>query len=219
MARARYPNLQLVNLGCPGESTVTVREPHERCPYPAGSQLDEALAFLAAHPGAVAFMTIDLGFNDFDCSDALVCLFPGIESIEERLPAILAELQAAAPGVPIVGMNIYDPFLTYWLGDDEERTLARQSVVAMQLINEALERVYAEAGIPVADVEAAFAIDDWTTLVSLAGHGQVPRNLALLCERTWQCHAPPLGPDRHPNVLGHRAIAEAFSAHLGIAPT
>jgi lysophospholipase L1-like esterase len=216
MARASYPNLQLVNLGCPGESTVTMRESHERCAYPAGSQLDEALAFLTAHPGAVAFVTVDMGFNDFDCSDALACLFPGIEGIAERLPAILAELQAAAPGVPIVGMNIYDPFLTYWLGDDEERTLARQSVVAVQLINEALEGVYAEAGIPVADVEAAFTIDDWTTLVPLAGHGQVPRNLALLCERTWQCHPPPLGPDRHPNVLGHRAIAEAFAEQLGL---
>jgi lysophospholipase L1-like esterase len=216
MARARYPNLQLVNLGCPGESTVTMREAHQRCPYPAGSQLDEALAFLVAHAGAVAFMTIDIGFNDFDCSDALACLFPGIQGIEDRLPSILAELRAAASGVPIVGMNIYDPFLTYWLGDDDDRLLARQSVVAMQLINEALERVYADAGIPVADVEAAFAMDDWTTSVPLAGHGQVPRNLAILCERTWQCHPPPLGPDRHPNVLGHRAMAEAFAVHLGI---
>ena len=217
MARARYPDLQLVNLACPGETTVTFRESHERCSYPAGSQLAEALDFLADHTGEVAFITIDIGFNDFEGA-SLAYLFPGIEGIEERLPSILADLQAVASGVPIVGMNIYDPFLTYWLGDDDDRVLARQSVVAMQLINEALEGVYAEAGIPVADVEAAFAIDDWTTTVPLAGHGQVPRNLAVLCERTWQCHPPPLGPDRHANVLGYRAMADAFAAQLGIAP-
>ncbi|HZW01010.1 MAG TPA: SGNH/GDSL hydrolase family protein [Candidatus Deferrimicrobium sp.] len=218
MARARYPNLELRNLACPGESTETMRLSHDRCRYAAGSQLDEALAFIAAHPGELAFITIDIGFNDFDCSDALACLFPGIERIQARLPAILADLQAAAPGVPIVGMNVYDPFLTLWLGDEDERTLARQSVVAMQLINETIERAYEDADIPVADVEAAFDIDDWT-LVPLAGHATVPRNLALLCERTWQCMPPPLGPDRHPNVLGFRVMADAFAAELGLSPT
>jgi lysophospholipase L1-like esterase len=218
MARASYPDLELVNLGCPGEDTASIRSDEERCPYPHGSQLAEALAFIDAHLDQLAFITIDLGFSDFDCTDALACLFPGIERIEERLPAMLAELRAAAPGVPIVGMNIYDPYLTMWLGDDAERTLARQSVVAIQLINEALEGVYADAGIPVADVESAFAIDDWETLVPLAGQGQVPRNLALLCERTWTCFPPPLGPDRHPNVLGARAMAEAFAAVLGLQP-
>ncbi len=217
MARAHYPNLELLNLACPGESTETMRLAHERCRYAAGSQLDEALAFIDAHPGELAFITIDIGFNDFDCSDALACLFPGMERIEERLPAILADLQAAAPGVPIVGMNVYDPFLTLWWGDEADRTLARQSVVAMQLINETIENAYEDAAIPVADVENAFAIDDWT-LVPLAGHDLVPRNLALLCERTWQCLPPPLGPDRHPNVLGSRAMADAFAAELGLSP-
>lgn len=219
MARARFPNLELVNLACPGESTETIRLAHDRCRYPAGSQLDEALAFIQAHRERLAFITIDIGFNDFDCSDALACLFPGIQRIEERLPDILADLQAAAPGVPIVGMNVYDPFLTLWLGGEADRTLAHQSVVAMQLINETLEQAYEEAGIPVADVEAAFAIDDWETLVPLAGHDLVPRNLALLCERTWQCVPPPLGPDRHPNVLGFRAMADAFAVELGLSPT
>jgi hypothetical protein len=60
-------------------------------------------------------------------------------------------------------------------------------------------------------------MDDWETLVPMAGHGQVPRNLALLCEWTWMCLPPPLGPDRHPNVLGARAMAEAFAAELGLS--
>jgi lysophospholipase L1-like esterase len=216
MARQRYPDLQLRNLGCPGEDTETIRIDSGRCSYEYGSQLAEALAFIEAHGHDLAFITIDLGFNDFDCSDGLECLFPGIENIEARLPGILAELQAAAPGVPIVGMNIYDPFLTFWLDGDE--ALARQSVVAIQLINEALALVYGDAGIPIADVEAAFEIDDMEALVPMAGFGEVPRSVALLCERTWQCHPPPLGPDRHPNVLGFRVMAEAFARELGLDP-
>ena len=217
MARASYPNLELVNLACPGENTATIRLDNGRCSYRHGSQLDEALAFIDEHRDDIAFITIDIGFNDFDCTDALTCLFPGIDSIRARLPSILDDLQAAAPGSPIVSMNVYDPYLTLWFGDAEERVLAQQSVVAIALINEALEEVYADAGIAVADVAGGFAMDDWVTLVPVAGHGQVPRNLALLCERTWICFPPPLGPDRHPNVLGARAIAEAFADELALS--
>ncbi|MFO7532341.1 MAG: SGNH/GDSL hydrolase family protein [Candidatus Limnocylindrales bacterium] len=217
MARGQYPDLQLLNLACPGEDTASIRLDNGRCAYPHGSQLDEALAFIDEHRHRLAFITIDIGFNDFECSDDLLCVFTGIRNIEQRLPAILADLRAAAPDTPIVGMNIYDPFLTFWF-DEQTRVLAGQSVVAMQMVNEALGEVYAAAGIPVADVETAFAMDDWRSLVPMAGFGEVPRNLALLCERTWQCHPPPLGPDRHPNVLGFRVMAEAFARELGLEP-
>ena len=217
LARRQYPDLQLLNLACPGEDSATIRLDNGRCAYPRGSQLDEALAFIAEHRDRLAFITIDIGFNDFECSDDVLCVFTGIRNIEQRLPSILADLRAAAPDTPIVGMNIYDPFLTFWL-DEQTRVLAGQSVVAIQMVNEALDEVYGAAGIPVADIEAAFAIDDWQTLVPMAGYGEVPRNLALLCERTWQCHPPPLGPDRHPHVLGFRVMAEAFARELGLEP-
>ncbi len=217
MARARYPDLQLLNLACPGEDTATIRQDNGRCAYEQGSQLAEALAFIEAHRDDLAFITIDIGFNDFACTDDILCVFTGLANIHERLPAILAELQAAAPDVPIVGMNIYDPFLTMWF-DEETRVTAGQSVVAVQMLNEALAEVYSTAAIPVADVAAAFAIDDWATLVPMAGLGDVPLNVALVCERTWQCHPPPLGPDRHPNILGQRVMAEAFARELGLSP-
>jgi len=216
MARQHYPNLQLRNLGCPGAETESIRLDYPRCSYEHGSQLDEALWFIEEHRDELAFITIDIGFNDFDC-ESMECLLPGIGGIQRRLPPILAELQAAAPGVPIVGMNIYDPFLVMWF-DEDTRGLSGQSVVAIQLINAALEGVYTAAGIPVADIGAAFDITDWETLVSMADHGDVPRNVALLCERTWLCHEPPLGPDRHPNTLGFRVMAEAFATELGLDP-
>ena len=216
MARQQYPDLQLVNLACPGTNTETIRLDYERCSYPHGSQLDEALTFIEQYRDSLAFITIDIGFNDFEC-DAMECLLSGVRAIQQRLPPILAELQAAAPGVPIVGMNVYDPFLVLWF-DPESRPTAGQSVLAIEFINAALEVIYANAGIPVADVEAAFEIEDWDTLVPIAGRGEVPRNLAILCERTWLCHEPPLGPDRHANVLGYRVMAEAFARELGLTP-
>ncbi len=217
MARQQYPDLQMVKLACPGEDTETIRLDNGRCHYDRGSQLAEGLDFIEAHRDALAFITIDIGFNDFPCDDSPLCVFAGLDNIKRRLPPILAELRDAAPDVPILGMNIYDPFLTMWFEDDT-RIVAGQSVVAMQMVNDALANIYGAAGMPMADVAAAFAMDDWDTLVPMAGLGEVPRNVALLCERTWQCQLPPLGPDRHPNPLGYRAMAEAFARELDLDP-
>jgi lysophospholipase L1-like esterase len=211
LARDAIPGLELVKLGCPGESTSSMIEPNPRCPQPNGSQLDEALAFIEAHPGAVAFITIDIGFADFP-NDDIASLTPGIEAIEQNLPQILYALEQAAPGIPLVGMTIYDPFLPAWLTGDEG--LAELSVLIVHSINRALMGVFAASGASVADVEGAFDTADFTTIVPLEGVGDVPLNVARVCTWTWLCEAPPLGPDRHPNELGHAVIAAAFWQQL-----
>ena len=72
---ADNPRLTLVKLGCGGESTVSmrfgsqVRTVVSSCAtprgykdrYPKGTQLAEAVAFLEAHKGKVALVTIDIG--------------------------------------------------------------------------------------------------------------------------------------------------------------
>ena len=55
--------LRLEKLGCGGESTATMIE-DSRCAYDTGSQLGDAVAFLDAHQGEVAFITVTLGAND-----------------------------------------------------------------------------------------------------------------------------------------------------------
>ena len=58
-----HPALELVKLGCPGETTSTMIN-GGICPYPGGSQLKAAVAFLHAHRDRVLLVTIDIGAND-----------------------------------------------------------------------------------------------------------------------------------------------------------
>jgi hypothetical protein len=37
---------------------------------------------------------------------------------------------------------------------------------------------------------------------------------AAVCQWTWMCAPPPVGPNIHANVLGYGVIAEAFHAVL-----
>ncbi len=216
LERMRIPNLRLVKLGCPGESTTTMIGGNGPCAFTHGTQLAEAVAFLQEHAGSVAFVTIDIGFNDFPCDTDVSCLPPGIASIQANLPVILATLrQAVGPSTPIAGMTIYDPFLPAWLQGPDGQAFARMSVTdAVVPLNNLLTGIYSAFGSPVADVQGAFATTDFTTLVTLPGIGAVPRNVALVCLGTWLCVPPPLGPDRHANIIGYHMLADAFVAAL-----
>lgn len=215
MAKSRYPNLVLVKLGCPGETTGTMID-GGICAYDQGSQLDEAVAFLHAHRQFVAFVTIDIGVNDFPCQTGLSCLPPGVATIQANLPTILSTLrEAAGPGIPIVGATIYDPFLGAWLTGPEGRAFAELSVFgAIVPINQMVTGIYGAAGMPVADVEGAFSTTDFTTMVPMPPFGDVPLNVVRICQWTWICVPPPLGPDNHANAAGYQAMAQAFAVIL-----
>ncbi|HEX7310235.1 MAG TPA: SGNH/GDSL hydrolase family protein [Gaiellaceae bacterium] len=201
LVREPTEHLRLIKLGCGGETTTTMLVGAPWCGFPSGSQLAEATAFLRAHRGEVAFVTIDIGGNDVIHSDG-----GGVPAIQANLPLILVELRAAAgPGVPIVGMNYYNPGLVEWFANPES---LQGHIDAVGAVNDLLEAIYEAAGDPVADVEAAFATTD-TTLVD-----GVPVNVAHVCAWTWMCTPPPHGPDIHPNNSGHAAIARAFAQAL-----
>jgi lysophospholipase L1-like esterase len=216
IARDVAPKLGLVKLGCPGETTTTMIA-GGICAYPHGSQLDEAISFLRAHRGQVAFVTIDIGANDFPCQ-AAECIPAGVTAIQTNLPAILAQLRAAAGSdVPIVGMTIYNPFLANWLLGPEGQAVARAS--ASQLlgpVNGLLRAIYQGSGSGVADIESAFSSNDFDTLVDLPGAGAVPLNVARICMWTWVCAPAPFGPDNHANADGYRVIAGAYASALGL---
>ena len=216
IARTGSPKLSLVKLGCPGETTSSMIA-GGICSYPHGSQLDEALAFLRAHRTLVAFVTIDIGANDFPCQEP-ACVPAGVASIQTNLPRILAALRdTAGLDVPIVGMTLYNPFLAAWLLGPDGQALAQLSATAfMAPLNALLRGIYGAAGLPAADVEGVFSSNDFATLVDVPGVGTVPINVARICTWTWVCTPPPLGPDNHANAAGYAAIAGAFADALGL---
>jgi len=214
-AQATLPKLSLVKLGCPGETTATMIH-GGICSYPHGSQLDEAVAFLRAHRSLVAFVTIDIGANDFPCQQP-ECLPAGAAIIGANLPAILGALRTAAgPDVPIVGMTIHNPFLAAWLQGTDGQAFAQLSAVGLGQVNALLASIYLASGARVADVAGSFSSNDFTTLVPLPGAGNVPLNVARICQWTWVCAPPPLGPNNHPNAAGYGVMAATLASTLGL---
>jgi len=215
--RPRHPGLRLVKLGCPGETTSTMID-GGICHYPGGSQLADAAAFLRAHRGHVLLVTIDIGANDLeDCGSqsnpikVLACFVTDVPGAVSRLATIMARLRTAAgPSVRMVGMSYYLPALAEWRDGSSGQAIAKLSERLEAGYNDLLEHVYADHGARVANVFGAFDTGDFGDQVTSTGIGKVPRNVALLCRWTWECTAPPRGPNQHANTAGYGVIARAF---------
>ncbi len=214
--RPRHPGLRLVKLGCNGETTATMIN-GGICSYPAGSQLAAAVRFLAAHRGRVALITIDIGANDPDSCitrpsavKLASCAGRAIPAATANLAKILASLRRAAPGTRMIAMDYYLPALAQWRNGLIGQALARLTEVAAGAFNALLTRTYQEFGVRVADVSAVYESADFGQQVSLPGYGALPRNVAAICQWTWECAAPPRGPNEHPNQAGYAVITRAF---------
>ena len=230
-----------VNLACPGDDTVEMRYgtggaspggsacygPHAVLPPGGSSQLDAAVAYLASHPGEeVGLITIAMGANDLLACDLTAapdvlnaCLAGQLGQIGANLPVIIGTLQAVAPGVPIVGMNYYNPNLAWWLTGPAGQALAGQTLGLTTVFNGTLEAVYSAMGVPVADVERAFK--------TFKTKGKVPKNVKEVCKLTLMCEKShgtyvlsdydPVEPgpqtDIHPSNKGYRKIAKTHT-HL-----
>ena len=215
--RTSHPTLKLVKLGCPGETTSTMID-GGICHYPGGSQLNAAVAFLHAHRGRVLLVTIDIGANDPECcggqpsfTQLASCAVTGVPAAVTHLTTIMASLKAAGPGVRIVGMNYYLPALAEWRDGLPGHLVAWTAERLAATYNDLLDRVYTKSGARVADVFGAFDTADFTE------QGTTPRNVALLCQWTWECAAPPRGPNQHANQAGYQVIARAFLQASGLS--
>jgi lysophospholipase L1-like esterase len=195
------PGLQIVNDGCPGETTESFIEgpcayqlefPLHH-PYAAGtdsSQLTDALAYLRAHPGSVNPITIDIGANDAlglietTCKLEAACIAAGAPAVFTKiggnLGMILGELRAAAPHAQIIVLGLYNPF---------GETIAGGDALTARL-NEV------EAGVA-ASVGARFA--DPLPVFNPPG----PREAPTICLLTNMC--TPL-VDIHPTDLGYAVL-------------
>jgi lysophospholipase L1-like esterase len=221
--RRSHPALRLVKLGCPGETTGTMIN-GGICGYREGSQLAAAVAFLHAHRGQMFLVTIDIGANDLDdCLDSAnplklaSCFTTGVPGTVRNLTKIMTSLRTAAgPHVRIVGMSYYLPELAEWRHGLPGQAVAWLTERLAVGYNEVLEHVYATSGARVANVFGAFETTDFSGRTTVPGIGSVPRNVARVCQWTWECADPPRGPNQHANDAGYGVIARAFLSAAGL---
>ena len=218
--KANDASLQLVKLGCSGETTTTMID-GGRCTdrYPLGtSQLDVAEQFLRDHRGQVTHLTLDIGANDVaGCAEGgsidFACVTQGTAKIATNLQTILDGLTAADGKLPLsVGMNYYDPFLAYWLTGAQGQVLATASVSLLVAINTAETAAYLAHGFKVADAMTAFHTLDFANKRVVDPYGKLPRNVADICQFTSMCSQNNI----HPTPEGYQILADAFARRFGL---
>jgi lysophospholipase L1-like esterase len=212
--RTTSPKTTLVNLACSGETTGTMMA-GGICSYEYGSQLAQAVDFLHAHGRYTRLVTVDIGANDVDgCVSGgginVACVQAGLGAIAKDLPAILGQLRAAAgPGVRIEVLNYYDPFLAAWLTGPAGQQAAALSVQLSGILNGIIAGASSSIGGTTVDIATAFSTTD-TTLVSFPPFGQVPTNVATICQLTWMCTLNNI----HANDSGYAVMGATVAATL-----
>jgi lysophospholipase L1-like esterase len=207
------PTLQIVNDGCPGETTDSfINGPcayqlafplhHPYSGGQASSQLSDALAYLGAHPGAVSPITLDIGANDAlgviktQCNLQAACIAAAAPAlfahVATNLGRILAQLRGAAPRAQIVVLGLYNPFGASIAGADE---LTGQ-------LNSTIAAVAAGAGARFADPLPFF-------------NPPGPLEQPTICLLTNMC--TPL-VDIHPTDLGYAVLAGVVLGQYSFLP-
>jgi lysophospholipase L1-like esterase len=200
--RKLSPKIQVVNYGCPGETTVTFTR--GGCPWLGegqklhdafrGSQLEAALSVLRAHPGEVSPITLALWGNDvLPLSQKGKRAPAAIASVASRLTTILRRLRAAAPDAEIVAIGAWNP----------EADQLKQAQPLYSSLDAAIARAAAASRAHVANMFAVFSPP-----------GNVRTQRARLCALSFICSKG----DPHPTDAGYRAMAGAFMAASGYAP-
>jgi hypothetical protein len=134
--------------------------------------------------------------------------------LRHRLLHIIDALRAAVgPGVPILGMTYYDPFLGFWGLVSQGKELARFAAKGWVPFNRGLKHAYEDSGALLANVARTFRINDFWDTVAVQGRGRLPLNVALTCRRTWFCTQRFFG-DPHPNEIGYHKIGRTFFREL-----
>lgn len=189
--------IQVVNYGCPGESTVTFTRGgcsgladgfklHQ--PF-RGSQLAAAESFLRAHPGQVSPITLTLWGGDlFPLSAKPKGTQIEIAAFGSRFTSILEQLRAVAPNAEIIVAGAWNP----------EADRLTQTEPAYRSVDAVIRRAAAASRVRVANM-----------FVALNGSGNAKSQQARLCSLTFFCSK---GGDPHPTDAGYRAMAVAFAA-------
>jgi lysophospholipase L1-like esterase len=226
------PKLQIVNDGCPGETTETMIHGSgvgpEYCaggptgsPFPkaflhhpyTGTQLEDALA-IAKEPG-VNTITLDIGANDILQFLGSTCGFPAafsctpaqieaeIGHVTANVGLILGQLRAAAPKAKIIFVSQYNPYPT---------VLSPEGTgdATVEGLNAALKAVAASDGVSFANT---------ARVINFSGTHGGPESgdIRTVCAFTAMCPGGTFNPaspsaDIHPTKLGYAAMAAVVGA-------
>jgi lysophospholipase L1-like esterase len=207
------PGLQLVNLGCAGDSSTRMIHGGLCHDYTTGNQLGDAEAFLASHKGTVKFVTIDVGGDDINgCAPTdETCVQKGLQALTANMPIILGGLRAAGGNVPIVGMTYYDPWLALYLDGPSGEQEARSSLAVLHQLNSELRSSFKDYNARVAAVQKVF--NSWDTALTGSFDGRtLPQDVANICNWTHICDST--NATDHTNDTGHALIAAAYETRL-----
>jgi lysophospholipase L1-like esterase len=222
------PNLQLINDGCPGEGTETMIHgsvfPRAFCggedatvfpqsflhhPYPAETQLQNALSILHSDPN-VSPITLDIGANDLirflqnecgfaegknTCTEAQFAA--EFKHVGENVAYILGQLRAAAPYAEIVMVGIYNSSPGYPAEGGDKLIAA---------FDKTLEA--AASSVPGPRIGFANPLPDFNPSVIFGGPEVL--DLRTICAYTAMCPEGKFNPhgDIHPTKLGYQEMAE-----------
>ena len=235
-AKLSNPNLQLINDGCPGETSETAINgsgiegycaggptgtpfPYAflHHPYTAKSQLQDALNILASNHN-VSPITVDLGANDVLQFIEHTCGFPKTYTCTEAEVAaeygkiaanvgnILGQLRAAAPNAEIILIGNYNPYPTILPAPGGDKSLA--------ILNQVLAGVAAKipGNTSFTSVEPVFNGPGF-----FGGAEKELGDLPTICAFTAMCPGGTFNPaspeaDIHPTNLGYAVMAGVVAA-------
>lgn len=208
------PGIEVVNYGCPGESTDSfVNGP---CPWTqaghqlhdsfSGTQVEAAVQFLIAHRGQVSPITPTLFGNDLpilldpctangqiDLNCVQLSAPSFITGFSQRLASILHRLRSAAPDAEIIVTGAWDSFVNIFAFADP----------LYQAVNNAMREAAAANGAKFADPLPIFNPQG-----DEAAEVQTVCRLSLLCTQN----------DSHPSDEGYRALADLVFGVFDSAP-
>jgi lysophospholipase L1-like esterase len=241
---AKKQKLQLENFGCGGATTASLLNALGCTESGYGpeaatdavnydnvgeTQVQAAVAFIAAHQGQVKLVTVSIGGNDVTACAAdpnpLPCVLAAQSAITSNVTATVGDLSSALTSAgdtaQIVGLTYPDVLLgsEVYPTVGGSTTLATESIVAFDsLINPALKAAYTSVpggsfvNVTSAKYKMAKEGDDTplTKTTTLAPYGTIPRAVWEICTLTYFCSQGNI----HANTVGYTFIGKLAVADI-----